>query len=112
MWLFLYPTEKWAAAALTARLLLKPKMLHYSVKAILRRYCKVVNNLLETYAKGNIIAEKDRKIVRKASCLPCRHWNLRRSIGLTRLDVHTLMMSAFLSGSVSKDPSPLLIYSA
>lgn len=57
--------NKIAGAGLTARLPLKSKTLHGSVKEdMLTSFVKALNHLLEIYATSNIIAQADAEIVR------------------------------------------------
>lgn len=64
IWLLPYFMKMLAAAVLTARLSLKSKSSHHSYKEVLTTYCQVVNHLLETYPRDDIIAEMDSRVAR------------------------------------------------
>lgn len=61
----LYFTKRTAAVVLTARLSLKPKLSKKNTKEdVLTTYSQVLNQLLETYATDEAIAEVDNNIMR------------------------------------------------
>lgn len=62
--LFRYFVRRSAAATLIACLSSKSKSLHYMVKGALTTQCQMLNHVLQTYTKDEIIAEATRKIAR------------------------------------------------
>lgn len=67
IWLLAFLMKKTASAALTTRLSLKDRLSHNSIKeSMIKSYLKVLNQLLQTYATDDVIAEADTNTVRFA----------------------------------------------